>query len=64
MTPTRVIEHPEILPGTRNARRGELLCLCDDNNFYTFKELGKIWGKRPASLYESYRRHGYHRVRI
>lgn len=59
MKPTRIIEEPELMPGTRFAPRGLLLFKCDDGKLHTLDSLAEVTGKRRGSIYEQLRRHGW-----
>lgn len=54
MKPTKVTGKPWIEP---NGKRGEWI-FPTDAGLLTIKEIGALLGKRPATLYEGFRRNG------
>ena len=49
----KVIQEPTL---EYNGKRGEYICLCSDGKLRTLKELARMHGIRPATLYERFRR--------
>ena len=58
----KIAQKPEMLPGDKGCRRGQLLLTLSNGVVCTFKELGEMTGKRHESLYEAYRRKGWRNV--